>query len=232
MLAAFPKFSDFHGAGSRQSSAKSQIVKKIDDKSSALLSNITFSGMTAEAQLVAKTLLEGSKNFAKALLQYMVTQMEEYGKDTTLSETRCWELTQAITRIIFSVLSEKRLAASEVTIAEALDAARGAQLIWGALQCHKAQDAFLASDFKNHTAIAPLLMQYLLDIVAFKDDLDSYKNDAAKALEEATSAKRKSDNAESKAQLALVEAKKPRSGGNTGGNTGRGGRGGSAASTD
>jgi hypothetical protein len=125
-LSAFLTFDEFHGLGSRFSGAKAEISKKLDNKAGALMSIITYSEMTREAQLVAKTLLEAAKAFNKELLTFMVTQMEEYGKDTSLSDERCWELTQAIIRIIYGCISKQRLSASEVTIAEAHQPTRGA----------------------------------------------------------------------------------------------------------
>lgn len=180
------------------------------------MSNISYSDMSKEAQLVAKTLMEAAKAFNKELLSFMVTQMEEYGKDTSLSAERRWELTQAIIHIIYSCVAKQRMGASEFTIAESHQVSRGSQLIWSSLQVYKVQRAFLDAGFKNHSSIAPLLTQYLLDIVAFGDELEGIREEVAIARKEANEAKRKVDKLEGKSSAPSPKATK------RGGGAGRG----------
>jgi hypothetical protein len=56
----------------------------------------------------------------------------------------------------------------------------------------------LDAGFKNHSSIAPLLTHYLLDVVAFQDDVEALKGDVALARKEANEAKRKVDKLDGK----------------------------------
>ena len=110
---------------------------------------------------------------------------------------------QAEVRIIFSVIAEHRLKASEVTITQARTAARGGQIIWAALQANKEQRRFMLQRFKGHSALAPLLCQYLFDVVAFSDEVKKLREMLLATDKTAKEAKSKADGADSKATKAL-----------------------------
>ena len=160
---------------------------------------------------MATSLIEGAKSFVETFLVFVVSQHAEYQRGTALSAAHCWDLCQALIRIVFQVISQPRQKASKVTAKTVLTEERGPQLIWCAIQAFGIQRTFLVDDIKNHSCVGPLLMNHLFNVVGFKDDMDTIKKMAKDALDEATGAKCKASNAENIAAKALLAAKKHKS---------------------
>ena len=95
----------FRGSGSRDSGTANAIQKMVADKYPALLSEINSSTMSSNAKVIARYLLSDAKSFLDTMFINMKDQVEDYGSDTNLSETRRWDLVQNITRIVFEVIS-------------------------------------------------------------------------------------------------------------------------------
>ena len=196
-LARMDTYQKFKGSGSRDMGAANMIRKMIADKYPPLLSEIEASTMSREAKAIARFLLTESRNFLDSLFIFMKDQVEDYGADTKLSETRRWDLVQNITRIVFEVISQPRRGCSEITLNQATSPDRAPELLWSVLQSHRLQKEFLDHNFKNHPKVGPMLTHFLLDVVSFHDDVNPIVDDVKKALSEAQQAKRKVDAVES-----------------------------------
>ena len=206
-LSKVETYEKFKGSGSRDSGTANAIRKMISDKYPALMSEIETSSMSRDAKVIARYLLSDAKSFLDTLFIYMKDQVEDYGSDTNLSETRRWDLVQNITRIVFKVISLPRRACSEITINQATSRERAPDLLWATLQAHRLQKEFVEHQFKNHPKVGPMLTHFLLDVVSFHDDVNPIVDDVKKALSDAQQAKRKVDAVES--QVKNIQARLP-----------------------
>ena len=206
-LYKWDSYEKFKGSGARDSGAASELRKLLNDKQTAVLAEIKTSVMSREAKMVAQAMLTDAKRFLDTLLIYMKDQVEEYGSDTNLSETRRWDLVQNIVRIVFEVISQPRRVCSEITIKQASGTDRAHELLWAMLQANKMQNEFLEHEFKNHPKVGPMLTHFLLDVVSFHDDVDPLIKDVQKAVSDAGQAKRKLDALES--QVKNMQSRLP-----------------------
>ena len=206
-LAKVETYEKFRGSGSRDSGTANAIWQMVADKYPALLSEINSSTMSSNAKVIARYLLLDAKSFLETMFIYMKDQVEDYGSDTNLSETRRWDLVQNITRIVFEVISLLRRACSEITINQATTPERAPHLLWATLQAHRLQREFVDHQFKNHPKVGLMLTHFLLDVVSFHDDVNPIVDDVKKALSDAQQAKRKVDAVES--QVKNIQARLP-----------------------
>jgi hypothetical protein len=196
-------YAAFFGSGSSDTGTRNTLMTLLRDKLPSFANEIQYAEIGGEAKMLARGLLMNSKLFIESSFQFMSTQMLEYAANTSLSEERRWDLCQAMMRILWSLVSECLKPVSEIPISAATTEDRAPEILWALLQANRVQQEIMQEGFKGHSAVAPLLTGFLLDIVAFSDDLVKLKKVAENAAKEANEAKRVADKAGIDARKAL-----------------------------
>jgi hypothetical protein len=202
-LNGLKSYEDFSGTGSSDSGAKNTLMGLLTDKLPSLTNEIQYADIGDEAKMLARALLVNSKIFVESSFQFMFTQMIEYGANTSLTKSRRWDLCQAMMRILWGLVAQCLKPVSDIPISAAVTDARAPEILWALLQANPVQQEIMEHGFKGHPAVAPLLTRFLLDIVAFQDDLLKLKVDVDKCLKEVNEAKRNADKACVEARKAL-----------------------------
>jgi hypothetical protein len=203
LLNGLKSYEDFFGTGSSDSGARNTLLGLLLDKLPSLTNEIQYADMGDEAKMLARSLLMNSRIFVEASFQFMFTQMMEYAANTSLSKARRWDLCQAMMRILWDLVGSCLKTVSDIPIASATSEERAPEILWALLQANRVQQEIMDQGFKGHPAVAPLLTRFLLDIVAFQDDVARVSGTADKALKEANEAKRIADKAGVDARKAL-----------------------------
>jgi hypothetical protein len=202
-LNGLESYEAFFGSGSSDTGARNTLMNLLNDKLPSYSNEIQYSEMSDTAKMIARALLMNSKIFIESSFQFMITQMMEYGASTSLSQARWWDLCQAMMRILWGLVAACLKPVSEIPIAQATTEERAPEILWALLQANRVQQEIMKDGFKGHPAVAPLLTRFLLNIVAFQDDVIKLRVDVAKSLKESNEAKRIADKAGIDARKAI-----------------------------
>ena len=176
-LAKLKTFKDFRGSGALDSGAKKRILNEINEAMSAITTKIVRSGMSAEAITIAKSLLRESKAFVQSLFSFMEEQYLNYGADSALTPARRWALICAVVRIVFGEIAKVRGDPKFLSSLEVHEDDTAACVVWAVFQAHRVMAEFIRDDFRNHPSIAPMLTGHLLEIVAYREQVDKVRAD-------------------------------------------------------
>jgi hypothetical protein len=202
-LNAFKNYDAFFGNGSSDTGAKNTLMSLLHDKNFSFQNEIKAADMSDTAKMLARSMLQQSTLFIQSSFTFMWQQMNEFAAQTSLSKDRRWELTQGIERILWHLTSVCLQPVSGIPISEAKSEERAPEILWAILQANRVQQEIMDHNFKNHPAVSPLLTRFLLDIVAFQDDVEKLKTEVDKSNKESSEAKRTADKAGQDARKAL-----------------------------
>jgi hypothetical protein len=181
-LPAFPTYESFAGTGAELDGGAKMLKQAVEDKMSPLQDSISETGMSAKAETLGLRLLANTQTHLDKLLTFMQEEYGRQGASSTLLAARKWEVVTKLIRILFNAVKKVRSGPAMASIKTVTAPRVAARILWATLQAHRVLDEFVAKGFRLHPDISPVLTSHLLEICAFREDIDKLRNAQETAL--------------------------------------------------
>lgn len=112
------------------------------------------------ARLLAMEMHELSQNFVLEMSSWMDAFYQELVTTSEASEDEAWDVVGACIRKVFEILRVPRAQASNATMDGDLKS-QCATYLWALIQSHKVMKEFIDARFRNHGAIAPVIVIHI-----------------------------------------------------------------------
>jgi len=113
-----------------------------------------------KARLLATEMHEGSQNFVMEMSSWMDAFFQELVTTSEASEEEAWEVVGACIRKVFEVIRVPRAQAANATM-DGDPKSQCATYLWALIQSHRIMKEFLEARFRNHGAIAPVIVLHI-----------------------------------------------------------------------
>jgi hypothetical protein len=113
-----------------------------------------------KARLLATEMHECSQNFVMEMSSWMDAFFQELVATSEASEEEAWEVVGACIRKVFEVIRIPRVQAANATM-DVDPKSQCATYLWALVQSHRVMKEFLETRFRNHGAIAPVIVLHI-----------------------------------------------------------------------
>jgi len=114
----------------------------------------------SRARLLAMEMHENSQNFVMEMCSWMDAFYQELVTTSEATEDEAWEVVGACIRKMFEVIRVPRAQAANATMDPDLKS-QCATYLWALVQSHKIMREFIEARFRNHGAIAPVIVLHI-----------------------------------------------------------------------
>ena len=114
----------------------------------------------SRARLLAMEMHEGAQNFVMEMSSWIDAFYQELVTTSQATEEEAWEVVGACVRKMFEVLRVPRAQAANATM-DPDPVSQCATYLWALVQSHKIMREFLEARFRNHGAIAPVIVLHI-----------------------------------------------------------------------
>jgi len=114
----------------------------------------------SRARLLAMEMHEGSQNFVMELSSWVDSFYQELVTTSESTEEEAWEVVSACIKKMFEVLRVPRAQAANATM-DPDPASQCSTYLWSLIQSHRIMREFLDARFRNHGAIAPVIVLHI-----------------------------------------------------------------------
>jgi hypothetical protein len=114
----------------------------------------------SQARLLAMEMHELSQNFVMEMGSWMDSFFQELVTTSEASEEEAWDVVGACIRKVFEVIRVPRAQAANATM-DADAKSQCASYLWALVQYHKVMREFIDARFRNHGAIAPVIVLHI-----------------------------------------------------------------------
>ncbi len=158
-IKSFKDWNTFNGV----SGVKSYIAMGMEDLKFQLQQDIEHSfgaeGLM-KARMLAMEMHELSQNFVMELSTWIDAFYQELISTSEATEDEAWEVVGACVKKVFEMLRVPRAQASNATMDRSLSS-QCATYLWALVQAHKVMKEFVEARFRNHGAIAPVIVLHI-----------------------------------------------------------------------
>jgi hypothetical protein len=158
-IKSFKEWNTYDGV----SGIKSYINAGMEDLKHQLRQDIDHSfslEQHSNARILAMEMHELSQNFVLEMSSWMDAFYQELLTTSEASEDEAWDVVGACIRKVFEILRVPRAQASNATMDGDLKS-RCATYLWALIQSHKLMKEFIDARFRNHGAIAPVIVIHI-----------------------------------------------------------------------
>jgi hypothetical protein len=113
-----------------------------------------------KARLLASEMHELSQNFVMEMCSWMDSFFQELVTTSEATEDEAWEVVSACIKKMFEVIRVPRAQAANATM-DVNPKSQCATYLWALVQSHKIMKEFVEARFRNHGAIAPVIVLHI-----------------------------------------------------------------------
>jgi len=162
MLPAVKSFKDWNTYDG-VSGTKGYIASGMEDLKYQFRQDIdqSFDPVTqSKARLLASEMHELSQNFVMEMCSWMDSFFQELVTTSEATEEEAWEVVSACIKKMFEVIRVPRAQAANATM-DVNPQSQCATYLWALTQSHKIMREFIEARFRNHGAIAPVIVLHI-----------------------------------------------------------------------
>ncbi len=144
------------------SGVKAYVATGLDDLKLQVRQEIedSFPSTESEAKSLARDMHDGSQTFLSELMAFTGDFFDELMHSSDTTEEEAWELLSALLKRIFEEFRKVRASAANAA-RDKNPTTRCSTYLWASIQVHRVMKEMLDARFRNHVAIAPVIILHV-----------------------------------------------------------------------